>query len=298
MATTTSTSFAANAVRSTAEELSRTSRCNRRRSLLSLAGISSSSKSRGGSVSAITCDDRPRGPYCIYVGPIDTASKETLEALYSQARDAYYSGEPLIIDDMFDRVELKLKWYGSKSVVKYPRCSIRRQSTYSDAEEDLSMVFALASTWALILAFGCSVCIGPIWYTISKAYQNGFNLGSSYGSKASGLELLFTLNGFILMALGFVIGYPLASASVEALQSLWRNGLVGLKGACPNCGEEVFAFVTMDKANDSPHRSNCHVCECLLEFLTKVEKSQSRFGKQWVYGRIYLVRRSRRPREL
>ncbi|KAL1345317.1 hypothetical protein HN51_019081 [Arachis hypogaea] len=293
----TSTSFAANAVRSTAVELSRTTRCNSRRSLLSLAGISSS-KSRGGSVSAITCDEHPRGPYCIYVGPIDTASKETLEALYSQARDAYYSGEPLIIDDMFDRVELKLRWYGSKSVVKYPRCSIRRQSTYSDAEEDLSMVFALASTWALILAFGCSACIGPIWYTVSMAYQTAFNPGSSYGSKASGLEFLFTLNGFILMALGFAIGYPIASASVKALQSLWRNGLVALKGTCPNCGEEVFAFVTMDKANDLPHRSKCHVCECLLEFLTKVEKSSSRFGRQWVHGRIYLVRRSRRRREL
>ncbi|RYQ79675.1 hypothetical protein Ahy_Scaffold2g107639 [Arachis hypogaea] len=79
----TSTSFAANAVRSTAVELSRTTRCNSRRSLLSLAGISSS-KSRGGSVSTITCDEHPRGPYCIYVGPIDTASKEILETLYSQ----------------------------------------------------------------------------------------------------------------------------------------------------------------------------------------------------------------------
>lgn len=81
-----------------------------------------------------TCDDRPHGPSCIYVGPLQTATQETLEALYSQARDAYYRGEPLIVDDMFDRVELKLKWYGSKSVVKYPRCSIRRQSTYADAE--------------------------------------------------------------------------------------------------------------------------------------------------------------------
>ncbi|KAJ7012619.1 hypothetical protein NC653_002617 [Populus alba x Populus x berolinensis] len=76
----------------------------------------------------------PEGPSCIFVGPIETASQETLEALYCQARDAYYSGKPLIVDDMFDRVELKLRWYGSKSVVKYPRCSLRRQSTYSDAE--------------------------------------------------------------------------------------------------------------------------------------------------------------------
>ncbi|KAL5716177.1 hypothetical protein ACHQM5_017903 [Ranunculus cassubicifolius] len=74
-----------------------------------------------------------QGPSCIFVSPIETAKKETLEALYRQARDAYYSGKPLIVDSMFDKVELKLRWYGSKSVIKYPRCSLRRQSTYADA---------------------------------------------------------------------------------------------------------------------------------------------------------------------
>ncbi|XP_027342421.1 uncharacterized protein LOC113855127 isoform X3 [Abrus precatorius] len=222
-----------------------------------------------------TCDDRPRGPSCIYVGPLHSASKETLEALYSQ---------------------LKLKWYGSKSVVKYPRCSIRRQSTYSDAEEDLSMALALACTWSLFLALGCSACVGPILYS----HKNAFDSGLSYGSRASGLGLLFMVNSIIFMVLGLLIGYPVASASVKVLQGLWRNDLVALKGSCPNCGEEVFAFVRTDKANNnSPHRSDCHVCECLLEFRTKVEKqSVSRLGRQWVYGRIYLVRRSRRQREL
>lgn len=27
--------------------------------------------------------------------------------------------------------------------------------------------------------------------------------------------------------------------AVGVLQGLWRNDLVALKGACPNCGEEV-----------------------------------------------------------
>ncbi|XP_061361185.1 uncharacterized protein LOC133305072 isoform X2 [Gastrolobium bilobum] len=27
----------------------------------------------------------------------------------------------------------------------------------------------------------------------------------------------------------------------------------------------------MDKANNSPQRANCHVCECILELRTKVE---------------------------
>lgn len=80
------------------------------------------------------CPVVPEGPSCIFVGSIETASQETLEALYRQARDAYYSGVPLIVDDMFDRVELKLRLYGSKYVVKYPRCSLRRQSAYADAQ--------------------------------------------------------------------------------------------------------------------------------------------------------------------
>ncbi|KAH1220349.1 PGR5-like protein 1B, chloroplastic [Glycine max] len=223
-----------------------------------------------------TSDQRPAGPYCIYVGPLETANKENLEALYCQARDAYYSGQPLIVDDMFDRVELRLRWFGSKSVVKYPRCSIRRQSTFADAEEDLSMVFALASTWAMFLAFGSLACVGPVSYTVGMAYQNAFDSGLSLGSQTPGLGFLAVVNSLIFVGLGFVIGYPVASASAKVLQGLWRNDLVALKGACPNCGEEVFAFVRMDRNIESPHRADCHVCECILEFRTKVEVSMYR----------------------
>ncbi|KAG4945246.1 hypothetical protein AAZX31_15G036500 [Glycine max] len=260
-------------------------------------GFSVIPKIRSSSVclfSVRACHELPHGPSCIYVGPLHTATQETLEALYSQARDAYYSGDPLILDDMFDRVELKLKWYGSKSVVKYPRCSIRRHSTYADADEDLSMAIALAGLWSLFLALGCSACVWPIYYTVSTAYQKAFDSGLSYDSPASVLGLLFVVNSIIFMTLGLAIGYPVASASVKVLQGLWRNDLAALKGSCPNCGEEVFAFVRTDKANNSSHRADCHVCECLLEFRTKVEQSALRLGRQWVYGRIYLVRRSRR----
>ncbi|KAL4303642.1 hypothetical protein GQ457_10G008690 [Hibiscus cannabinus] len=239
---------------------------------------------------------KEEGPSCIFVGPIETASQETLEALYRQARDAYYSGQPLIVDDMFDRVELKLRWYGSKSVVKYPRCSIRRHSTYADAEEDLSQSLALASIWILIFAFGCTLCLVPIIYTISLAYQDPFSSDMPYDSQAANLEFLATVNGILFMGIGFVIGFPLASAAVRVLQRLWRNDLVALKGACPNCGEEVFAFVKSEKFNGSPHRAECHVCDCTLEFRAKTEQSVSRLGRKWVYGRIYLLSRRGRSR--
>eukprot|EP00262_Sarcandra_glabra_P008927 TRINITY_DN22879_c0_g1_i1.p1 TRINITY_DN22879_c0_g1~~TRINITY_DN22879_c0_g1_i1.p1 ORF type:complete len:323 (-),score=23.28 TRINITY_DN22879_c0_g1_i1:176-1054(-) len=229
------------------------------------------------------------GPSCIFVGPIETASKETLEALYLQARDAYYSGKPLIVDDMFDKVELKLRWYGSKTVVKYPRCSLRRQSTYADAEEDPSQVLALASVWILLLMFGSLALFVPVVYTIALAYQDSVYSRLESHSATSSLEFLAMANGILFVGLGSVIGFPIASASVRALQGLWKNDLVALKGACPNCGEEVFAFVRAEKSNQPPHRADCHVCERALEFRTKVEQFVSRTGRRWVYGRIYLV---------
>lgn len=96
--------------------------------------------------------------------------------------------------------------------------------------------------------------------------------------------------------LGPAFGYPIASSAVRVLKGLWRNDLTALKGDCPNCGEEVFAFVRSDQSNKSAHKAECHVCECTLEFRTKVEKSASLLGRKWVYGRIYLVSRPRRGR--
>uniref|UniRef100_A0A7N0UJ71 Uncharacterized protein n=1 Tax=Kalanchoe fedtschenkoi TaxID=63787 RepID=A0A7N0UJ71_KALFE len=228
------------------------------------------------------------GPYCVLVGPIETERKERLEALYCQARDAYYSGQPIIVDDMFDKVELKLRWYGSKSVVKYPRCSIRRHSAYADAEEDPPQSAALASIWMLILTFGGSACLLPILYSVELAYQIAFDLGHSHGDQAPGMGFLSMVNGVLFIILGCVIGYPIASASIGVLQELWRKDLVALRGACPNCGEQVFAFLRSDQSNSNSHRASCHVCDCSLEFRTKIEPKATS-GRRWVYGRIYLV---------
>lgn len=211
-----------------------------------------------------------QGPSCLYVGPIETASQEKLEALYHQARDSYYSGQPLIIDDMFDKVELKLRLYGSKSVVKYPRCSLIRHSTYADAEEDQSMFMALSSIWMLLLLFGTSAFLVPTLYTLSIAIGDVFGARHLlYGEKS--LDAVTRVNDLALVGLGYLVGYPIASASVGALQGLLSNNLVALKGSCPNCGEQVFAFVKIEKTVRAPHRAECHVCQCPLEYRTKIE---------------------------
>lgn len=80
-------------------------------------------------------------------------------------------------------------------------------------QEDPSQAYALASIWALILAFGISACLVPIVYTVGQAYQDAFNSGISYSGQASALEFLSMVNGFLFMALGSAVGYPIASAS-------------------------------------------------------------------------------------
>ena len=79
-------------------------------------------------------------------------------------------------------------------------------------QEDLSMIFALASTWAMFHAFGSLACVGPISYTIGMAYQNAFDSGLSLGSQTSGLGFLALVNSLIFVGMCFVIGYPVASA--------------------------------------------------------------------------------------
>jgi hypothetical protein len=80
-------------------------------------------------------------------------------------------------------------------------------------QEDLSMVLALASTWTVFLAFGSLACLGPISYTVGMAYQNAFDSGLSYRSQTSVFGFLASVNSILFIVLGFVIGYPVASAS-------------------------------------------------------------------------------------
>ncbi|KAF9598669.1 hypothetical protein IFM89_029919 [Coptis chinensis] len=211
-----------------------------------LRSVGSSSLSIRISMKSVVCRSlADQGPSCIFVGPIETAKKESLEALYRQARDAYYSGKPLIVDDMFDRVEAR--------------------------QEDPSQVWALASVWMLLLAFGSLVFLVPVHYIVALAYQDALHSRLFSSGTETALESLAMVNRILFLVVGSIVGYPIASASVGALQRLWRNDLVALKGPCPNCGEEVFAFVRADQSNHAPHRTACHVCECSLEFRPKVE---------------------------
>lgn len=76
----TTTFFSRYLTKTTASELARTIRTTAPVHLLRF-----SSKSTINALSS--SDELAQGPSCLFVGPIDTASKETLEALYLQVRD-------------------------------------------------------------------------------------------------------------------------------------------------------------------------------------------------------------------
>ncbi|GLJ18243.1 hypothetical protein SUGI_0322670 [Cryptomeria japonica] len=214
-----------------------------------------------------------------------------LEALYHQARDSYYSGRPMILDDMFDKVELKLRRYGSKSVIKYPRCSLKRQSTYADAEADPSQTWALASIWTSLLVIGLATLVVLPVCTVSVICQDVVDMQLISHSSMLASKSPTAANGILAIVLSSPIGYTFTMTAVRALQGLWKNDLLALKGSCPGCGEEVFAFVKADESMQPRHKTDCHVCERPLVFHAKVENSMSNTGNRWVHGRVYLVAR-------
>ncbi|KAI5055807.1 hypothetical protein GOP47_0029328 [Adiantum capillus-veneris] len=177
--------------------------------------------------------------------------------------------------------------------MKYPRCSLKRLSVYADAEVDNSQVMALTSIWIMFLALGLVTALGPPACALSKVcketvhnqfFHNSLTLTSDTGS---------TVNMAVLIAGGLAIGVPVTAAAWGALKGLWKGDLVALKGSCPSCGEEVYAFVRADNSLHPRHKTECHVCEHPIVFHATVERAVSVFGRPWAYGRVYLARRSK-----
>ena len=77
-----------------------------------------------------------QGPSCFILPPLDVASKQDLEKVYAQAKNTYFSGQPIISDGMFDEIERRLRALGSDAAKKYPRCSRRDMKIYGDLESD------------------------------------------------------------------------------------------------------------------------------------------------------------------
>ena len=74
------------------------------------------------------------------------------------------------------------------------------------------MFMALSSIWMLLLLFGTSAFLVPSLYTLSLAFGDAFGARYLlYGTKS--LDAITRVNDLALVGLGYLVGYPIASAS-------------------------------------------------------------------------------------
>jgi len=208
---------------------------------------------------------------CVNVGPLHSADPREVEHLYKQAKEAYHSGKPILTDDVFDNIESLLRYERSELVSKGPRCSLRGLNIYSDAELDKSQTFLLASFWSFLSVVSYSFAAG----NVAGALQSG------------NLDVFQALN--VLVGTGFFVAF------IKCLMHVLKGNEVAVKGSCPCCGEEVYAFAYFDNGDDEECEveSTCHMCRRPLSFKITKHKglirpmSQTNDGKEWAYGKIF-----------
>lgn len=201
---------------------------------------------------------------CLNVGPFHSADQEDVESLYKQAKEAYHSGSPILSDDVFDSLESQLRYQRSELVSKGPRCSLRGLNIYSDAELDKSQTFLLASFWTVLSL-------------------------SSYSFAAANLDGL--LHAKVFDSLSAFVGLGLFTAFVKCLMNVLKGNEVAVKGECPNCKEEVYAFAAFNtvEEEDCEVESTCHMCRRPLIFKITKHKGIIRpmASGEWAYGKIF-----------
>ena len=223
------------------------------------------------------------GPSCIRLPPLDLATRDDLERVYLQAKNTYFSGQPVVDDQMFDEIERRLRYLGSDVARKYPRCSRRDMRIYSDAEPDDAQMDALAWTWLSFAALGALL----IALDVRDAIADSSFFAAATATATATATAMATRRPPVLA----LVGAFLARAGWDKYAKLREGTTVAVTGDCPNCAERVYAFVPANKP-EVRVKSECHVCERGVVFHAKVAKSDaSRWGRV-ATGRIYLVSRT------
>ena len=141
---------------------------------------------------------------------------------------------------------------------------MRGLNIYSDAELDKSLTFLLASFWTILSI-------------------------SSYSFAQSNLQGLF--HSEVLETLSVIVGVGFFTAFVGCLLNVLKGNEVAVKGKCPSCGEEVYAFAHFSNVEDEVCEvdSDCHMCKRPLVFKITKHKGIIRpvDDGEWAYGKIF-----------
>ncbi|KAG1671002.1 hypothetical protein FOA52_014244 [Chlamydomonas sp. UWO 241] len=143
------------------------------------------------------------------------------EMRFLEARLAYARGKPIISDEAFDELRMKLKTSASVVTAQGPRCSIRSRKLYSDAQFD-AIRMTLLNLPAVLLVLGFVFAIDDVTgFEVTQALE----LPPPWG--------VVLLWGVLLPSL-YVLSTALTNIG-------FKDGLI-LKGNCPECGTENYTY--------------------------------------------------------
>lgn len=177
----------------------------------------------------------------------DVVSLSSDEIRFLDAVNAYESGKPLIANDDFDKLKKRLLKAGSVvSIQRGPRCSVRRQITFSDVIPDRRRTFVLFVPAGLVMSL--------IW--LSVAFE---------------LTPLHQIDP----VLSLILGSPVIILAAKILTNLVVPDAEIMVGDCPSCGRRthvLFGNVLNVPGFTDSADVKCEKCKAKL----KVERETNR----------------------
>ena len=173
-----------------------------------------------------------------------TMTKE--EQMFLEATKAYAMGEPVLTDEQFNDLKLKLKQQGSALAVGGPRCSLRTRRVYTDMTVDY---FRLT----LLNIPGVAISLSLLFLV---DYATGFSI-----SKFVELPEPF---GFLAV---WAVVLPIVYIVSDSLTKVVLKDALVLQGQCTNCGAPQVMFfgkVLGIDGNDEVADVTCESCKCKM----------------------------------
>lgn len=162
------------------------------------------------------------------------------EFRFLDAAKAYENGEPVMNDVEFDTLKKKLQSEGSVvAIQRGPRCSIRRQITFSDVIPDVNRTLVLYTPAGVIMAL--------LW--LSFAFE---------------VTPLHTVDP----VLSLLIGSPIIFLLARAITGLVVPNAQIMVGDCPSCGRRthvLFGNVLNNPGFEDVADVNCEKCKAKLQ---------------------------------
>eukprot|EP00177_Eucheuma_denticulatum_P007840 GFKZ01014269.1.p1 GENE.GFKZ01014269.1~~GFKZ01014269.1.p1 ORF type:complete len:303 (-),score=48.72 GFKZ01014269.1:376-1284(-) len=167
-----------------------------------------------------------------------TLSRE--EFRFLDAAKAYEMGKPNMSDDEFDKLKLKLQKDGSVvAIQRGPRCSVKRQITFSDIIPDAKRTFVLYVPAGFLTAL--------MW--LSATFE-------------------FTPLRHVDPVLSLLLGAPIIFFGAKVLTGLVVPEAQIVVGDCPNCGRRthvLFGNVLNNEGYSTTADVKCDKCKAQLK---------------------------------